>query len=208
MESHGVPNDLLSNVNSITVLLTLPLATHLLYPFLRRHKIALPPITRITIGFVLEAGAMALATIVQQLIYTAGPCYRHPLSCPASDNGRIPNAVNMMIQIPIFFLEGLGEVFSNPAGYEYAFTKAPVSMKSIVQAVFGLTAAVGSIIGLALSPKYKDPDILVVYAVLAGGMGITAVIMWAVFGKYNDREKELNKLNNRAEREKENEISV
>ncbi|MCJ1273789.1 hypothetical protein MMC21_001582 [Puttea exsequens] len=199
--SYGLPNDLLPNLNSLTVLLTLPLATSLLYPFLRRHRLPLYPLTRIALGFALETLAMAYAATLQHFIYAAPPCYARPLQCPASNAGAVPNHISMFLQIPIFVLEAMGEVFSNPAAYEYAFTKSPKSMKSAVQALFGLTAAGGSLLGLALAPTYGNPRILFFYAGLAAAMGVTTGGFWVVFRGYNRREGEMNRITNGVEGE-------
>ncbi|KAI8941467.1 hypothetical protein NX059_002686 [Plenodomus lindquistii] len=175
METSGVPNDLMPDLNAITVLLCLPLATHGLYPLLRKLRISFPPVTRIALGFLLEAMAMGFAAGVQGYIYASGPCYDHPRACPASPDGSLPNRVSVAMQIPIYVFEGLGEIFSNPAMYEYAFTEAPHSMKAVLQAFFALTAAAGSALGLALTPTYKDPYLLAMYASLAGAMFVGAV---------------------------------
>ena len=95
----------------------------------------------------------------------------------------------------------MGEVFSNPAAYEYAFTKSPKSMKSAVQALFGLTAAGGSLLGLALAPTYGNPRILFFYAGLAAAMGVTTGGFWVVFRGYNRREGEMNRITNGVEGE-------
>jgi POT family proton-dependent oligopeptide transporter len=84
------------------------------------------------------------------------------------------------MQIPIYVFEGFGEIFSNPAMYEYAFTEAPRSMKAVLQAFFALTAAAGSLIGLALTPTYRDPYLLAMYASLAGAMFVGAVGVYAL----------------------------
>jgi POT family proton-dependent oligopeptide transporter len=192
METHGVPNDLLPNVNSIAVILLMPVLTHLLYPSLRRWNIAFPPITRMAVGFGFEALGMGYAAGIQGWIYSSGPCYDHPLKCPASNNGMIPNDVNVATQIPVYVLQGLSESFAFPACYEYAYTKAPKSMKSIVQSILSLSFAGAAIIGLALSPTYHDPHLLVMYASLAGAMFLTTIIFALVFWKYNRMEKEMN----------------
>lgn len=102
-------------------------------------------------------------------------------------NGSLPNHVNIGYQSPVYFLEGLSEVFASPAGYEYTFTKAPKSMKSIIQALYGLTAAGGSIIALALTPTNKDPDLLGMYAGIAGAMLVAAVIVMVVSYKHEGK---------------------
>lgn len=185
MQTHGVPNDMLPNINSATVIIFLPLATYALYPALLRANKPLRPLTRITIGFFLEGLGMAWAAGVQAYIYASPPCYSHPRACPASHNGSLPNNVNIGVQAPVYVLEGLSEIFASPAGYEYAFTHAPKTMKSIVQAIFALTAAGGSVIGLALSPTYKDPDLLGMYAGLAGAMLGTTILFAVIFRRYN-----------------------
>lgn len=129
--------------------------THGLYPLLRKLRISFPPMTRIAVGFVLEAMAMGFAAGVQGYIYGSGPCYDHPRACPASPDGSLPNRVSVVMQIPIYVFEGLSEIFSNPAMYKYAFTEAPQSMKAILQAFFALTTAAGSVLGLALTRRIR-----------------------------------------------------
>ncbi|KAI9829495.1 MAG: hypothetical protein M1819_006315 [Sarea resinae] len=73
---------------------------------------------------------------------------------------RLSNSADIVVGA---MFEGLGEVFAVPAVYEYAFNKAPTNMRSMVQAVYVLCAAVGDLIALALNPTYKDPDLLYMY---------------------------------------------
>lgn len=129
---------------SVAVVIFLPFLEHVVNPFLRKTKTAFPPVNPMTVGFIVEAIAMAYVAGIQKLIYSRGPCFSRPRHCEASLNGRLPNHVHVLIQIPVNVLEGIGETFSNPAGYEYAYTMAPVSMKSLVQAFFQLSSAGGS----------------------------------------------------------------
>lgn len=182
METHGVPNDLLPTINSITVILFLPVATQFIYPFLRRRGFALAPLRRVALGFLLEAFGMAYAAGVQSWIYSVGPCYSHPRACPASPDGSLPNHVNVAVQVPVYVLQGLSGAFVSPAGYEFAFTKAPKSMKSVIQAIYGLTAAGGSIIALALTPMNQDPHLVGLYAGVAVSMFLASVAtLWFSF---------------------------
>ena len=189
MNSHGIPNDLLPTINSVTVVIFLPFLQHVVNPFLRRIKLPFPPVSRMTVGFVVEAMAMAYVAGIQKLIYSRGPCFSRPRHCEASQNGLTPNDVHVLIQIPVYILEGVGETFSNPAGYEYAYTMAPVSMKTVIQAAFQLSSAGGSLLALALTPTYKDPDVLVMYASLAGCMFLTACVFHTIFRKYNKKRQ-------------------
>lgn len=185
MQTHGLPNDIFPNVNSITVIIFLPLVTHLLYPLLQRMKLSFPPLSRISIGFLLESLGMAWAAGVQGWIYDSGPCYSRPRACPAVGDSARPNNLNIGVQAPVYILEGLSEIFASPAAYEYAFTKAPRSMKSVLQAIFALTAAGGSIIGLCLTPTYKDPYLLGMYIGLAATMFLTTIVFITLFQRFN-----------------------
>ncbi|KAJ7616086.1 di/tri peptide transporter 2 [Roridomyces roridus] len=183
METHGLPNDIMSMFNPITVVLALPLAQYFLYPALRKAKITVlvHPINRMALGFLLESFAQASAAGVQAAIYAAPPCFSSPLKCPASPGGSLPNHVNVFAQVPFYVFEGLGEVFSSPSTYEYAYSEAPTNMKSIVQAVFVGMGAFAVALGFAVSPLYRDPLLVASYAVLSGVMGATALIFWVAF---------------------------
>lgn len=183
METSGVPNDIMYNTNPIIIIIFIPVVDRLLFPWLRSHGLALTAVTRLVCGFAFEAIAMAMAAVVQKLIYSTGPCYDFPLRCAASDGNTVPNAVNIFVQIPIFVLEAFSEILSSPAGYELAFTMAPVSMKSVLQAVFSTTGAMGSALSIALSPLYKDPNMIWVYASLAIVMGIVTAGFYSIWGR-------------------------
>lgn len=187
MQNSGVPNDMMYNTNPIVIILFIPIVDRLIFPWLRRRGFALTAVTRLVCGFLLEALAMAMAAIVQHLIYRSGPCYEYPLTCPASKGGSIPNSVSIFLQIPIFALEAFSEILSSPAGYELAFTMAPTSMKSVLQALFSTTGAVGSSLSIALSPLYKDPYMAWVYGSLAIAMGIVTLVFYCIWGRREKR---------------------
>ncbi|KAJ6449747.1 MFS peptide transporter [Mycena sanguinolenta] len=178
METHGLPNDIIGFLNPVSVIVLLPLAEHVLYPALQKAKIRFSPINRMALGFLLEAFAQAYAAGIQHLVYSAAPCFNAPLKC-APDPG--PNHVNIWVQTPIYVLEGLGEVFSSPSGYEYAYDAAPASMKSLLQAVFVGMGALAVLLGLAMSPLYRDPLLVVSYSVLAGLMALTTAVYFVAF---------------------------
>lgn len=106
---------------------------------------------------------MAYAAITQHLIYAAGPCYDAPLACPAA-NETTPNSIHVAVQTPAYFLIALSEIFASITGLEYAFTKAPPSMKSFVMSIFLLQTAFGSALGIALAPTATDPKLVWMYS--------------------------------------------
>jgi proton-dependent oligopeptide transporter, POT family len=65
MRTDGFPNDLLSNINPLTLIILIPIMDRFVYPGLRKIGIKMLPITRITLGFFVGALAMAYCAIIQ-----------------------------------------------------------------------------------------------------------------------------------------------
>ena len=91
---------------------------------------------------------MAYVSGAQKLIHNAGPCHDKPIECPLSEGGAIPHSVSVALQVPAYVLDGLAGGLYYPAGQEYAYTKAPNSRKSLVQAVLMLTVTLGRIVAV------------------------------------------------------------
>ncbi|KAF7164013.1 hypothetical protein CNMCM5623_008652 [Aspergillus felis] len=195
MEGHGIPNDLMQNFDPISIIIFIPILETLVYPLLRRFHIRFRPITRISLGFVVASLAMMYAAIVQHLIYAAGPCYDQPL-CDASkiDGTAQGNHVHIAIQTPAYMFIGISEIFASVSGLEYAYTKAPPSMKSFVQSMYLLTNAFGSALAEALTPAAFDPAILWMFVGLACASFAVGIIFWLVFHHLNAQEDDMNKL--------------
>jgi POT family proton-dependent oligopeptide transporter len=77
---------------------------------------------------------------------------------------------------------------------EYAYTKAPPSMKSFVQSLYLLTNAFGSAIGEALTPALYDPAIQWVFVGLAVAAFVTGWIVYFTFRHLNALEDDMNAL--------------
>ena len=192
METHGIPNDIMYNINPLTVLILLPLLDRLVYPFLHRIGIPFYPITKITLGFVLCSCAMIYAALVQHIIYQSPPCYEYPLSQDCH-GGKVPNQVHIGLQVPAYVLIAFSEVFLVPTSNEYAFTKAPVSMKSLIAAMNMSTVALGSLLAITITPWVVDPKLTWVYASLAIGVSVVGLIFWLLSNRYNKLEIRTNR---------------
>ncbi|KAF2083776.1 peptide transporter PTR2-A [Saccharata proteae CBS 121410] len=201
MELHKIPNDMMQNIDPIAVILLIPVMEHVIYPFLRKIGFPMRPITRIYFGFLFAAIAMAYAATLQHLIYTTGPCFDHPSDCEAAlwPNGRYaPNHVHVAMQTPAYFFLAVSEILASVTGLEYAFTKAPGSMKSFIMAVYLMTTAVGAAFGAAISPFARDPLLVWLYSGLAVACLVAGAVFWTLFNKYNDEEDSMNDLDGAA----------
>ncbi|KAI1503136.1 major facilitator superfamily domain-containing protein [Biscogniauxia marginata] len=186
MQLHGVPNDLIQIFSPIACIILGPII-HYMLGFLAKNKISYGPMARITTAFIFCGMAMAYAAGVQQIIYSAAPCYDKPLVCPKSNRGTIANEVSVWIQIPVYFLLGIAEILGFVTVYEYSYKQAPQNMKSIVQAIGQLAACVASGLGTAISPVAKDPNLVVMYSCVSGAAALSGLMFWLYFGKQGRR---------------------
>lgn len=192
MELHGLPNDILQAIDSIAIIIFIPICERLIYPFIRRFT-PFKAITKIFFGFMFGAGAMVYASVLQHYIYSSGPCYDHPLKC-APQFKDVPNHVHVAIQAPAYFLIAMSEILASITGLEYAYTKAPVNMKSFIMSLFLVTNAFGSALGIALASTSEDPKLVWTYAGLAIACFLAGCAFWLCFKHYNYKEEELNRL--------------
>jgi proton-dependent oligopeptide transporter, POT family len=195
MRGHGIPNDLMQNFDPISIIFFVPILDRLIYPLLQRYHIPFRPITRIACGFIVASMSMLYAAVLQHYIYQAGPCYGEPL-CDASivDGVAQGNDIHIAIQTPAYMLIGISEIFASVTGLEYAYMKAPPSMKSFVQSMYLLTNAFGSAISEAFTPLVGDPKIMYLFSGLACGSFSVGVIFWLLFHHLDAKEDEMNLL--------------
>jgi len=189
MTLHGMPNDILNNLNPLCLILVIPLLDKLIYPlpYLRHFT----PIKRITFGFLTAACAMFAAMATQIAIYHLSPCGYTASTCAT------PAPISVWWQAIPYILIGISEVFASVTGLEYAFTKAPEDMRSLVTGVYLLQTAVAALLGQLLVPLSADPWLSWNYAVagflaLGGGVGF-----WVGNRGVDGREDEMNMLGGR-----------
>jgi POT family proton-dependent oligopeptide transporter len=97
METHGLPNDMLLNLNPISVVIILPLIDKFVYPYMKKIGLPSTATVRMTVGFVFVSASMAVAAGVQQLVYNSPPCFEHPRACVAVQQHPEPNRISVAI---------------------------------------------------------------------------------------------------------------
>jgi len=142
------------------------------------------------------------AVVVQNLIYQSGPCYGQPLECPAAfdaDGVAHGNNIHIAIQTPAYMLIGISEIFASVTGLEYAYMKAPPSIKSFVQAMYLLTNTFRYALGEAFTPLVGNPKILWLFVGLACGSFSVGVVFYDLYHRLDKKEDEMNMLDAKAE---------
>ncbi|KAG7326999.1 hypothetical protein KOW79_010400 [Hemibagrus wyckioides] len=94
-----------------------------------------------------------------------------------------PNTMHMAWQIPQYFLMTCGEVVFSVTGLEFSYSQAPKNMKSVLQAGWLLTTAMGNIIVLIVAEAGQLPDQWAEY-VLFAGLLICVCIIFSIMAHY------------------------
>ncbi|TBU48942.1 oligopeptide transporter [Dichomitus squalens] len=194
MVTNGVPNDVLSNLDPFALIIFIPICDILIYPALRRAGFNFSPLKKITLGFFTGAAAMAWAAVVQHYIYKRNPCGYHVATCTDADGNPITSDLNVWIQTGAYVLIAFSEIFASITGLEYAFTKAPKNMRSLVMSVFLFMSAISSAIGEAFVSLSSDPLLVWNYGAMGVLAAIAGVIFWFQFRHLDAAEDELNNL--------------
>jgi POT family proton-dependent oligopeptide transporter len=194
MELHGLPNDVLSNLNPFSLLILIPLCDLLIYPALRKRGIRFTPIKKITCGFFSGSAAMIWACVVQHYIYKSNPCGYNAATCVDADDKPLVSPMNVWCQTGSYVLIALSEVFASITGLEYAFTKAPKNMRSLVMSVFLFMSAFSSALGQAFVSLANDPLLVWNYGSMAVIAFVTGCLFWICNRHLDAEEDQLNAL--------------
>jgi proton-dependent oligopeptide transporter, POT family len=212
MSTHGVPNDVINNLDPFAILILIPIHDLLIYPFFNRIGIKVTPLRKITLGFFTGSLAMIWAAVVQHYIYKTSPCGYHAAGDLPNGDPCPVSPLNVWIQTGSYVLIGASEIYASITGLEYAFTKAPKNMKSLVMGMFLFTSAIAAAIGEAFVSEYTCPSLLneIIDAchialstdpLLVWNYGVMSVLaffggifFWLSFYKLDRAEDELNNL--------------
>ncbi|KAJ5681880.1 uncharacterized protein N7477_001820 [Penicillium maclennaniae] len=194
MTLHGVPNDVVNNLDPFALILFIPICDQLLYPALRKAGFRFTAIRKITFGFLLAALAMVWSAVLQYYIYKTSPCGYNANSCTNADGSINPTPLNVWIQTGAYVLIAFSEIFASITSLEYAYSKAPVNMRSLIQAISLFTNAISSAIAEALNPLSADPLLVWNYGVFAVLAFVGGILFIIQFWGLDQEEETLNNL--------------
>lgn len=134
MTLNGVPNEIVSNLDPFSIILFVPIFEYIIYPGLRRMGINFTALKKIFAGFMCASLGMVWAAVLQYYIYQTSNCGYYA-SGTTPDGSSCISPLSVWIQVGPYALIGLSEVLASVTSLEYAYTKAPRNMRSIVMAV-------------------------------------------------------------------------
>ncbi|KAH7912747.1 PTR2-domain-containing protein [Hygrophoropsis aurantiaca] len=194
MVTNGLPNDILSNLDPLCLLIFIPLCDQVFYPALARMGLKFTALKKIAWGFYTAAGSMVWAAVVQHYIYKTNPCGMFAATCVDDHSSPLVSPLNVWIQAGSYILIGFSEIFASITGLEYAFTKAPRNMRSLVMSIFLFMTGLAAALGEALVSLSTDPLLVWNYAVSAILAGVGGILFWIVVRDLDADEDRLNNL--------------
>lgn len=175
LTTNGVPNDVIGNFNSLSIIAFAPILNYGLYPLLRRLGIHYGPIARITTGLAMSSIGGVGYTVLNYYAYKESPCGHYGSSDCSVGTGVAPITIWYMA-IP-YGIGGISELFVNVPAYGIAYSRAPVNMRSVVSGINLFNTAIAYAIGLACSSVVTDPYLTWDF----GGPAITGGVLTVIF---------------------------
>jgi len=200
MKLNGIPNDVLSNLDPFALIILIPVFDLLIYPALRKAKINFTPIKKITAGFYLGSAAMIWACVVQHYIYKKSVCGRYAAGILPAELGGDgdtvcpPVDINVWAQTGSYVLLAVSEIFASITSLEYAFSKAPRNMRSLVQAVALFMSSISAAIGEGLVSLSADPLLVWNYGVVGVLSFIGGTCFYLMYQDLDAEDDHLNML--------------
>lgn len=194
MRHPGVPPEIVNNLDPFCLIILIPICDLFIYPALRRAGINFTPLKRIALGFLTGAAAMVYAAVVQNYIYKHNECGSYPSEGLPSGDDCPPTNISIWVQSGSYILIAISEILASITALEYAFTKAPKNMRSMVMAVALFMTAIANAIGEAMNPLSTDPLLVWNYGSFAVIAGVAGVLFYLCFMSLDKDEDKLNQL--------------
>ena len=113
-------------VNPALVMLLIPFTTGVVYPLFKRMGWELTALRRMPIGMALGATSFVIAGL---------------LNIPVSAG----QTISVVWQVLPYIVLTVGEILVSVTGLEFAYTQAPLTMKSVIQSFWNLTTAAANL---------------------------------------------------------------
>lgn len=119
-------------MNSIAVILMIPLFSHALYPLAAKAGLGLHPLKRMNVGLLLAPMSFFVSAALESILHSS------------------KKNVSILWQIPQYIIMTAAEILVSITGLELAYTQSPVATRSLVFAAWLMSSALGNVLVLVL----------------------------------------------------------
>ena len=130
---------------------------------------------------------MIWAAVLQHNIYKQSACHKYA-------SVKCKSHINVWAQTGVYVLVAASEIMASVTSLEYAFTKAPRNMRSLVQAFSLFMTAIAAAFGQAFVPLSDNPMLVWNYTITALIAFSAACAFWFTYRDVDRMEDQLNML--------------
>ena len=129
--------------NAVLILLMIPFFQKAVYPLVEKCGFRFRSLPRMGLGMLLASLSFIVAAILEYRISSSvmGLDPENPLKLIC-----VENCVHILFQVPQIVILTSAEILVSITGLEFAYSQAPVTMKSVCQAAWLFTVAVGNLV--------------------------------------------------------------
>ncbi|KAF2165996.1 hypothetical protein M409DRAFT_66905 [Zasmidium cellare ATCC 36951] len=207
LTSNGVPNDVISNFNSLSIICLGPILNYAIYPALRKARIHYGPVARITTGFFLSTLSGIGYCVLCYKAYQTNPCGWYGSTDPECVDNGLVSPISLWWEAIPYAIGGFSELFINVPAYGLAYSRAPINMRGVVSAINLLNTGFAYVINLALSAVITDPHLVWDFGGPAIVGGIVTVFFYFLF-RHIDKEEYVLSTNQTSENHETNEFET
>ncbi|KAJ9055087.1 hypothetical protein DSO57_1007842 [Entomophthora muscae] len=187
----NIPTEASSNLNSVLVIIVVPLLSYVVYPLLEKKGLSMNLITRMTIGYLFVIAAFVTSIILQFAVEAnaSSQVLEGNVAVSCSD------CINGTWQLPQWILLSVGEALFAPTGVEFAYTQVGRQMKASAASLWLLGIAIGNYVVMGMEYSVGDlpgPTRQWIYTAISSFFLVVFIILsrfWFVSKEEEDERK-------------------
>ncbi|KAF9912554.1 hypothetical protein EC991_009978 [Linnemannia zychae] len=199
-----------SNINTILLVILVPILAYFLYPFCQRRGWNFSPQRRMAVGFFLVVVSFALSAALAPMVEKAYLSSGRKLEDSTKYDGKYcKECYSAWLQFPQWFVLSLGEAFFSPTGVQFTYIEAGRQFRAVSTSFWLLASSLGSILIMILEPVFVGAGMSSGTKGWAySGIGLFGFFLYCVASYYYTPRKSRPSINEAARLAKEAEMSL
>ncbi|KAF9932312.1 hypothetical protein FBU30_008419 [Linnemannia zychae] len=199
-----------SNINTILLIILVPILAYIVYPFCFRRGWNFGPQRRMGLGYFLVVLSFALSAGIAPMVERAYINSGRKLEDSAKYDGKYcKECYSAWLQLPQWFLLSLGEALFSPTGVQFTYIEAGRQFRAVSTSFWLLATSFGSILIMIFEPVFTDAGYSSGTKGWAySGIGLFGFLLYCVASYFYTPRKLRPSINEAARHAKEVEMSL
>ncbi|KAG0288116.1 hypothetical protein BGZ96_008060 [Linnemannia gamsii] len=144
-----------SNINTILLVIFVPILAYFVYPFCARRGWNFSPQRRMALGFFLVVCSFALSAGLAPMVEKAYLSSGRTMEKSADWDGKYcKECYSAWLQLPQWIVLSLGEAFFSPTGVQFTYIESGRQFRAVSTSFWLLASSLGSILIMVLEPVF------------------------------------------------------